>query len=201
MFSKLLRKTKPNVYLGSLAVAPRADIKRHIDQWGMFETEDLDSGLRQSLKEIFSLPLAIEVKEPTNSDLGLDVIVPKFQSGDAWDLALGEIGLPLLWRPKIIVSSRLFYLKSDKTKSTFSVTQKMKWNQYFRRYFTLRAILRWRPMFDKQDMDYLLYQACHKLLLKMKKNNIIYNKAFNIAWPPALLGPPLLRSSGQLAPR
>ena len=169
MLNRIFKKEKPRVYLSTLAVAPRTDIKKHMDEWAPFKHEDLDTGLRQSLKEIFSLPAAQEVKEPKESDLGLDVVIPKFQSGDAWDLTLGDFGVPLLWRPKVTVSSRLFNLKSNKTTATFSVTQKLSWRQYLRRLFTWRAMLRFRPMFDKEDMDYLLYEACHKLLLKMKK--------------------------------
>jgi len=169
VLNKLLKKEKPRIFLGTLAVAPRADIKRHLDQWGMFKNEDLDSGLRQSLKEIFSLPSAYEVNEPRYNDLVLDVIVPKFQSGDAWDLSFGDFGVPLMWRPKVTVSSRLYYLKSEKTKVTFSVTEKMKLSQYLSRLFTWRAAFRFRPVFDSKDMEILLYRACYKLLLKMQK--------------------------------
>ena len=169
MFSKLLKREKPRVFLGVLAVAPRSDIKRHLDQWGMFKNEDLDSSLRQNLKEIFSLPSAQSVEDPKKTDLVLDVVVPKFQSGDAWDLSLGEIGIPLMWRPKITISSRLYYLNTEKTKETFSVTEKMKFSHYVGRLFTLRGIFRFRPVFDSRDMEYLLYLACHKLLLKMQK--------------------------------
>ena len=132
LLNKILKKEKPRVFLGTLAVAPRADIKRHLDQWGMFKSEDLDSSLRKHLKEIFSLPPANEVGEPESNDLVLDIVVPKFQSGDAWDFSLGDFGIPLMWRPKITVSSRLYYLKSEKTKATFSVTEKMKFGQYLR---------------------------------------------------------------------
>lgn len=169
MFNKILKKEKSRVYLGSLAVAPRSDLKRNLDQWGMFKNEDLDSSLRQNLKKIFSLPSASEAHEPKSNDLVLDVVVPKFQSGDAWDLSLGDFGIPLMWRPKLTVSSRLYYLKSEKTKATFSVTEKMKLSQYISRLFTWRAVFRFRPIFDSRDMEYLLYQACHKLLLKMQK--------------------------------
>ncbi|MCG7948710.1 MAG: hypothetical protein N0C84_20430 [Candidatus Thiodiazotropha taylori] len=169
MFKKILNREKPRVYLGALAVAPRADIKRHVDQWGMFQNEDLDTGLRQNLKEIFSLPSAKEVAAPKSNDLVLDVVIPKFQSGDAWDLTIGDLGIPLMWRPKVTVSSRLYYLKSEKTKATFSVTEKMKLGHYIGRLFTWRAIFRFRPIFDSKDMEYLLYQACYKLLQKMQK--------------------------------
>jgi len=169
VFGKILKRDKPRVFLGTLAVAPRSDIKRHLDQWGMFKDEDLDTSLRQNLQDIFSLPPAESVKDVQNTDLVLDVVVPKFQSGDAWDLSLGEIGIPIMWRPKITISSRLYYLNTDKTKVTFSVTEKMKFRQYLGRLFTWRAVLRFRPVFDSEDMEYLLYQACHKLLLKMQK--------------------------------
>lgn len=169
MFRNILKREKPRVFLGTLAVAPRSDIKRHLDQWGMFKNEDLDSSLRHSLKEIFSLPSAQNIEDPKNTDLVLDVIVPKFQSGDAWDLSLGDIGIPIMWRPKITISSRLYYLNTEKTKVTFSVTEKMKFSQYIGRLLTWRAVLRFRPVFDSKDMEYLLYQACHKLLLKMQK--------------------------------
>ncbi len=149
-------------------MAPRSDIKRHIDQWGIFKNEDLDSNLRKNLKEIFSLPLAQNVKEPKKSDLVLDIVVPKFQSGDTLDLSLGDIGIPLMWRPKITISSRLYNLNTERTKATFSVTEKMDFGQYISRIFSWRAVFRFRPIFDSRDMEYLLYQACHKLLLKMK---------------------------------
>jgi hypothetical protein len=170
VFDKLLKREKPRVYLGTLAVTPRSDIKRHFDQQGLPQNEDLDTRMRQSLKDLFSLPSAQDVKEPTNTDLGLDIIVSKFQSGDALVISLGEVYFPLLWRPNVTLSSRLYYLKSEKTKATFTVTEKMKWHQYIKRLFTCRSIFRFKPLFDRKDMDYLLCQACHKLLLKMQKS-------------------------------
>ena len=171
MFGEILKREKSRVFLGELAVAPRTDIKRFLDQWGMLKTENLDSNLRHSLKEIFSLPSPQDIKEPKNTDLVLDIVVPKIQPGDAWDLSLGEVGFPIIWRPKITISSRLYYLKTEKTKATFSVTEKMRFSQYIGRLFTWRAILRFRPVFDYEDMEYLLYQACHKLLKKIKKQH------------------------------
>lgn len=170
MFKKLFKPKKPRVYLGILAVALRADFKKNSDQWGLLKSEDLDTGMQQSLKEIFSLPSAQDTNEPTDTDLVLDVIVPKFQSGDFLDISLGDIAFPVFWRPVITVSSRLYYLKSGKTKATFSVTEKLKWRQYFGRVFSWRSLCRFKPLFDKRDMDLLLYQACHKLLLKMQND-------------------------------
>lgn len=169
MLKKLFRKEKPRVFLGNLAVAPRTGIKKHFDQWGAFESADLDSSLSMNLKSIFSLPLASEVDSPRKTDLVIDVVVTKFQSGDAMEWSMGDISFPVMWRPKVSVSSRLYYLVSGSTKSTFTQTQKMKLTQYLSRMLSWRAFWRFRPAFDSNDLEYLLYQACSKLLMKMQK--------------------------------
>ncbi len=144
-------------------------MKRFLDQWGMFRNENFDNSLHATLLEIFSLPPASEVVAPTSTDLGLDVLIPSFQSGDHWEVSLGEIGLPIFWRPKVTVTGRLYYLKSQKTKRTFSVTRKMPWSEFVSRQFTWRAIVRYRPTFDAEDMNRLLYVACHGLLDRLRK--------------------------------
>lgn len=169
MLRRLFKKEKPRVFLGVLAVAPRADLKRHLDEKGLFEDANLDISLRQSLTEIFSLAPVQSASSPLATDLVLDVVIPQFQSGDAWDVSLGEIGFPIFWRPKVTVASRLYSLTTQKIKATFSVTEKMKWGQYLSRIISWRAFLRFRPVFDRKDIEYLLYQACGKLLVKMQK--------------------------------
>ncbi|AJQ94866.1 hypothetical protein [Gynuella sunshinyii] len=169
MFKNLFRKEKPRVFLGNLAVVPRTGIKKHFDQWGAFESTDLDSSLSMNLKSIFSLPLASEVDSPRKTDLVIDVVVTKFQAGEALGCTAGDFGFPVMWRPKVSVSSRLYYLVSGATKSTFSQTEKMSLTQYLNRIFSWRAFWRFRPIFDSKDLEYLLYQACNKLLLKIKQ--------------------------------
>jgi len=165
MFNKFLKKEKPRVFLGSLSVVPRTDFKK-IDEWGIFHKEDIDAEFRHSLKEIFSLPPASEVNVPLKTDLVLDVVISQFQSGDIWSIDI----IPVLWRPKVEIKSRLYSLKTKKTKSVFSVTEKLKWNTFFNRILSWRCLLRFRPVFDTKDMNCLLYRACHKLLLEMKNS-------------------------------
>ena len=169
MLGQIFKKEKPRVFLGVLAVAPRTDLKRYLDEKGLFEDANLDTALRQSLTEIFSLSPVQSASSPLATDLVLDVVIPKFQSGDAWDVSLGEIGFPIFWRPKITVASRLYSLTTQKTKATFLVTEQMKWGQYLSRIISWRAFFRFRPVFDRKDIEYLLYQACGKLLVKMQK--------------------------------
>lgn len=166
---RFLKRERPRVFLGTLAVVPRTDLKRHFDQLGVFQNEDLDLPLQRTLQEIFALPPASEVSTPLSTDLGLDVLIPSFQSGDYWDVSLGEIAFPVFWRPKVTVVCRLYYLKSQKTKRTYSVTQKMPWREFIGRQLTWRGIFRFRPTFGAEDLNRLLCLACHSLLDKLRK--------------------------------
>jgi hypothetical protein len=156
-----------------LVVVPRAGIKPHFDQWGTFQREELETPLRTTLQEIFSLPPASEVRDPLPTDLGLDVFIPSFQSGDFLNVSLGDIGIPVfwifLWRPKVTVTCRLYSLQTRQTKATYSVTKKMRWRDYVRRLFTVQALFRFRPLFSADDLNYLLGLACHSLLHKLTK--------------------------------
>ena len=169
MFGKFLKKEKPRVLLGKVTVVPRKSLKK-IDEWGLFSSEDLNTSLYRSLTEIFSFPSASNVPDPESTDLVLDVAIPKYQSGDYWGVDFGEMGgAPFFWRPKIEVHTKLYELSTNKTKSTFSITEKMRWSAYIPRIFSLRALIRFSPVFDKSDMDLLLCQACIKVLEKVKK--------------------------------
>jgi len=169
VLKRFFRKERHRLYLGSIVVAPRSNIKRYLDEWGVCGREDLDSSLRQSLEEIFELPPAIGALDPEDTDLVLDIVVPKFQSGDMWDVSLGVVGFPIAWRPKIKIGSRLYKLKTGETIHTATVLVKMPWKEYFSRLFTWRAFLRFKPMFDSSDMNQLLHAACLELLIKLRK--------------------------------
>jgi hypothetical protein len=165
---RFLKREKPRVFLGDLAVAQRTDLKRHLEQEGILENENLDDALRRSLVEIFSLPSSQHVESPLPTDLVLDVQIPRFQSGEMLDVGLGDAELTIFWRPKITVTSRLYSLTTKETKATFSVTEKMKWRQFLRRLFTWRGLFRFQP-FVRADMERLLCQACVKLLADMQR--------------------------------
>lgn len=168
MFERLFRRRKPRVFLGAIAVADRTDLKRHFELEGISEGQPLDSALRVALTQIFSLPPADSVEDPRSTDLVLDVWIPKYQSGEVLNVDLGDAGITLLWRPKVTVSSRLSSLVTKQTRTTISVTEKMKWKQFLARVFSWRALF--RSPFVRQDMEQLLCQACVTLLTKMQKS-------------------------------
>lgn len=174
ILKKIFRKReKPRVFLGAIVVVPRADMKPRLDQWGMFQQEELEAPLYATLQQVFSLPPASEVRDSLPTDLGLDVFVPSFQSGDFWSVSLGNLGIPIfwvfMWRPKVTVTCRLYSLQTRETKATYSVTQKMPWREYVSRLLTLRALLRFRPIFSADDLNHLLYLACHSLLNRLTR--------------------------------
>lgn len=171
MLSRLFKNEPARIFLGTLAVAPRSDFKTSIEQWTWSGriSKDLDEGLQKSLVEIFTFPLATDVVDPKPSDLVIDVIVPDFQGGEF--IADGIAFLPLIamWRPKVKIASRLYYLKSKKTKKKFLITKKMNISEYLNRVFSLRGFLRFKPLFDGKDLDQLTSRACYELLQQVKE--------------------------------
>ena len=164
MFGKWFKREKPRVFLGTLAVLPRTDLKRHIEYAGTFQFEELESILRATLQEAFSLTSASDVSDLRPTDLGLDIFLVSFQSGGA----LFEIYIPFFWRPKVTVTCRLYYLLSQKTKRTYSITQKMPWGEFTGRLFGVET-LRLRPPFSAEDLNRLLHLACHSLLDRLAR--------------------------------
>jgi hypothetical protein len=171
LLKNFLKNDKGKLFLGNIVVVPRSDLKRSLDEIGLSGNEKLDLSLHSRLEKVFELPLAKDAESLGKNDLGLDIIVPRYQSGDAWEVSLGVINFPILliWRPKIKMTSRLFYLESGKTVYTTSVSAKLPWREYLSRLFTFRAFFRFKPMFDAKDMDMLLIRACVELLSKLKK--------------------------------
>ena len=161
----LRNKAKPRVFLAALAVASRTDIKRYIDEQPLiYRREDLEDALRKDLSEIFDLPPASTVESPLKTDLGLDVVITKYQLGDAWIVSMPVLELPIFWRPKIEIHARLFFLQSDKTLKTLTVTESITWKSFISRIFTWRAMFRFRTMYDQDDLRSLLNNASVRLL-------------------------------------
>ncbi|OZG70148.1 hypothetical protein BTA51_27655 [Hahella sp. CCB-MM4] len=168
VFKEWFKKEKPRVFLGNILVVPRNSFK-DIDEWGFFHQENLGEALNEVITDIFQLPLANNVDDPKKTDLVVDVAVVKYQSGDIVDIGLHEIPLFWFWRPKVEVRARLYKLTSGKTLAVFTSKEKMKWGEYWRKMMSLRAFFRFRPVFDKEDIQILLCKSCIKLVEKMKK--------------------------------
>ena len=171
MLDRFLKKNKPRVFLGKLSVAPRTDIKQHLEDWSWQPQENLGIHLQSSLENIFTLPMASDAKSITKQDIAIDVIVQKYQSGDFFSAHGGGFSFPVFWRPNVTVSARLYYLKSKKVKSTYTIKEKYPWGGYLEKLLQPQAFLGLQPSFNSKDLEHLLDQACYKLLLKIRTEN------------------------------
>lgn len=170
MLGKIFSKQKKRVFIANLAVAPRNDIKQIFEEIGGSRTEKVEETLKATLQAIFNMPHVSSIDNIEDSDLALDVIIPKYQTGEAGNFGANVIPIPLFWRPKIDVAGRLYKIKSGKTHKTSHVRVKMPWKPYFSRLFSFRGILGFQPMFDSKDLYILLVTACSRLINSLKKS-------------------------------
>ncbi len=164
---KFWKKEKPRVFLGTLRIIPRDDFNRHLEVWDVETRNRVALRIYDYLEEFFELPLVSEIEKPVRSDLGLDITVLSWQLGQAKELRLGVWSIPLVWRPKIVVQARLFFLRTGKNKSSYIVTEKMTWGVFIDRVYSWRNFFnRFSIRFEENDIKYLLYQASIKVLKK-----------------------------------
>ena len=168
MFSNLFKQKRERVYIDLLVVAPREEISK-IDEWGMFKSVDLEGSARQRLIEIFQLHHVSQRVGVEKNDLALDVIVINLQGGEFTGLQASDFFMPILWKPKVQIRSRLYYIETKKNKASFSVTVKMPWKEYIQRLFSFNGLIRYKPLFDFNDVDKLLTKASIELMQKIIK--------------------------------
>ncbi|MGH1542047.1 MAG: hypothetical protein ACRBHB_16590 [Arenicella sp.] len=170
MLPKFFKKEKPRVYIDKLVVSPRDEIKK-IDQWGAFKYEDLEAGIREKLNGLIQLPHISSRETIQENDLALEVVIINLQGGELGNFNLDDLGgIPFFWRPKIEIAARLYNLSSDTTHSSFKMTEKMPWSNYFSGLISINGILRYKPLFSTKDLEPLLYRACEKTLIKLTKS-------------------------------
>jgi hypothetical protein len=167
VLKNIFKKEKPRVYLGTLAVVPRTGIKKSFDSWDLTGVAELDGKLKESLTEVSCVPPSSSRVEALESDLILDVLISEFQLGTA---LFSDIPLPILWRPKVTLVSKLSNLNSGKTKRILSVTEKMPWAEFFGRILTFQGLIGLRPSFNVYDLEKLLYIGSGKVITKMQSS-------------------------------
>lgn len=78
------------MFIGVLAVAPRTDLKWHLDEKGVFEDANLDTALRQSLTEIFSLPPFRTFLRPWPLTLMASVPISSKEPPQVFEVSIGR---------------------------------------------------------------------------------------------------------------
>lgn len=133
------------------------------------DIEDLDTTLQQQLEQIFKFPSVESVSNPTKSDVVLDVYIAQYTLGGAMVFSLGQVDMPLLKRPTIVIKTKLYKLISQQTITVFEVQQSLPFKATFRRLLSFRGLFSVKPdVFDQNDLNRLLYQACHSVLVQVK---------------------------------
>ncbi|MFT2092018.1 hypothetical protein [Paraglaciecola sp. 2405UD69-4] len=160
---------KPNVYLGSLAVVNDSKISK-VESFFSMTGNSLQGHMRKELQEIFCLHSASSIAEPKKSDMGLDVVIVTLHGGDAFTVGYGTVEVPIFWRPKIKLVSRLYKLQENKTIQTFSVSQSVSWREFIGNLFSFSHIWGFGSLYNNKDMEVLLYKACIELVDKMRKS-------------------------------
>jgi hypothetical protein len=162
------RKTKHSLYVGSLSVQPRTDFLRHLEG-SVFGGANLDSALQQQLLDVFAMPRAIEVLNPQESDLAVDVVVENYSRGGSGEVSTTSLYLPLLWRPKVRIGARIYYIRTGKHRASAKVTQRMGWGEY------ISSLLHWKVYFglsspaSRRRLEQLLAQAAVELKAKIER--------------------------------
>lgn len=169
MFYKIFRKEKPNVYLGSLVVAPSDSWFSESDGWGIFKSIDLEGGLRESIENMIELPRSKDIASHKDSDLALELAVVEHKGGEFYAFSSSGILLPIFWRPKVNVKARLYNIKSGKTFAVASSKKTISWGKFFNLAFSLRGLFRLTPLFNNKDMELLLCLASIDVLQILKK--------------------------------
>ena len=121
--------TRRRVFLGVVAVVPRKDFKRHVER--LHSSLDSDEVLQRHLAATFQLPLPPPAAEATAHDYVMDLVVVRHQLGEASELSLDAVGLPLLWRPHVEIRSRIRALAGGRTVLELSARRRMPWESSF----------------------------------------------------------------------
>lgn len=168
MFRKLLKREPARLFLGTLSVATGGNLVRHLESLPGGTPPALDRALLVELAELISLPMAATVEVPQSTDLAFDLALQGYRFGNATDLSLGTAGLPMYWRPKVRLAARLYLLQSNKTRTTFHITQKMPWSAYLNRALSWRVLLGLERPARRSDLESLLRQASETLTTQLR---------------------------------
>lgn len=157
------------MYLDSIHVASRGDIET-CDEWSWFKkSESFEDGIKYAMEDIFKLPHISTESDIRKNDLGLQVAIVNYQGGDFDTVSLSSLVIPFFWRPKIEIRSRLYYLKSQNTFSEFEIVERVSLSNYLKRVISINGlILRYKPLYNKEDMVHLLLIGSIRLVNKMR---------------------------------
>lgn len=173
MLRRILEKLRwsgpRHVYLGQVAVVPRSSFVRTFSELlDVVSRDRTESELREYLLDWLELP-SIPNRAPERNELGLDVFICGYRTGQG---IFGNIfGIPafVFWRPRMELRARLYRLDTGALVSVFDVTRKMPWRMFWSRLLSLKYLLVGWSIADAKDMEMLLGESLISLLNQVRK--------------------------------
>ncbi|RUR67331.1 hypothetical protein EJP67_09685 [Variovorax guangxiensis] len=160
------RKHPVKLHLSEVRVLPRKDFLRHLE--GGFFGKTPDNRLAAELKDVFAYPPAANVSVPGDQDVAIDVAVEGHSRGGWGDFSGGDLAFPIVWRPKVRISARVYNMKSGQSRTLLRVVERMSWNEYFSLLGSWRVQLGLGAPANQQRMLKLVQTAGHKLKSKIE---------------------------------
>ena len=171
---RMLTDRKPMVYLGALVVAPRNDGKRHLEEIVAGQTGDLPEALHDAMAELFSLRSVADRPEPHADDLVLDIVITHHQAGGLEVADIMNVPIPIGWRTSLSLTGRISLIETNQPVKTYEVSEKESWSEFMKLTPSSETDWRslfWKPPFEDERLNQLLYRATIRLF-KMVKNDI-----------------------------
>ena len=179
MFWKWKKETRRKLFLGSVTVASSPSLKKGISSSWTPDDNDVKELIQQSLLEILALP-PLSQRDPDNGDdLAIDLTVSDYELGSFTYLGAGHYVVPLVWRPEIIMTARVYEPANDKTICAHTVRYRPSWKQWIRMNLSIRELIKTRgklnprdrsPDVDAERIKRFVLQSCVNLLTKVQRD-------------------------------
>jgi len=160
---KPYNKENPSIYLDLAVIMPREDLKRHFE---FFESKKLNTKMAAIIAEELSFPkLPSDPIEIENDSLVVDVAVSGYQVGSFLEFTLGNYFVPLIWRPRIKLRSRLYKFQNKQTTAEYLISKAMPWGIFIKSFLSPSIIYTNKD----HNIKHLLSQALFELKSKIKQ--------------------------------
>ncbi|KAG1668177.1 hypothetical protein GQR58_017954 [Nymphon striatum] len=168
MFFK--RKTKAKIYIGEIIIAPRFSTKNFFStDLSNFEQQQ-NTFVEEALHESLNLPLKSSRQNGMATDRALDIIVTELNFGAFEQYCINNFNIPILWRPSISLTARLYSIDSDETIFATTIKHTVSWFSWIANMYSLKKIFSFQSQMTKTDIDRMTIEATLKLLTSIQKN-------------------------------
>lgn len=156
-------KSKSNIFIGSITIAPGLGICRYLEKSVWNPEYNIETELQKYLAELFYFPEAPTKENVQLNDFGLDIHISDFSTGEGFFVEY----FPLIWKPKVELHAKLYNLSSGETLETIIVTEEASLREYLARALEWKALFNISETFTTDDMKVLVGRGSVRLLRKI----------------------------------